>query len=86
MVEAWVTLLFFALLIITAFAADKINQYVEDTKKTHEEVEAESKKDELRIKKGDLRNIAKVYGDNTVIEIAQGINSPQTNECPKHVH
>jgi hypothetical protein len=75
LVEAYITLVFAVLLVVIAFAADKINQYVEDTKKTHEEVEAESKRDELKIKKGDLRNIAKVYGDNTVIEIAQGINS-----------
>ena len=35
--EGWVTLVFFFLLIIFAFAADKINQYVQDTKKTGEE-------------------------------------------------
>ena len=84
--EALVTLLFCVLLIVTAFAADKINQYVEDTKKSQEELEEESRKDELKIKKGDLRNIAKIYGDNTVVEIAQGINTAQTAECPKHVH
>jgi hypothetical protein len=57
-------------LIIIAFAADKIDQYVEDTKKSQEELDEESRKDELKIKKGDLRNIAKIYGDNTVVEIA----------------
>jgi solute carrier family 8 (sodium/calcium exchanger) len=34
LVEAWVTLVFCILLIIIAFAADKIDQYVEDTKKS----------------------------------------------------
>jgi len=70
LVEAWVTLVFCVLLIIIAFAADKIDQYVEDTKKSQEELDEESRKDELKIKKGDLRNIAKIYGDNTVVEIA----------------
>jgi len=32
--EAWATLVFCVLLIVFAFAADKINSYVEDTKKT----------------------------------------------------
>jgi solute carrier family 8 (sodium/calcium exchanger) len=73
--EAWATLVFFVLLIVFAFSADKINSYVEDTKKTQEELEEQSKKDELKIKKGDLRNIAKQYGDSCVIEIAQSINS-----------
>lgn len=73
--EAMLTLVFFVLLIVTSFAADKINQYVEDTKKSQEELEEESRADELKIKKGDLRNIAKSYGDNTVVEIAQGINT-----------
>ena len=38
LVEAWITLVFCVLLIGTAFAADKINQYVEDTKKSQEEI------------------------------------------------
>lgn len=33
-----------------------------------------------------MRNIAKIYGDNTVVEIAQGITTDLTVECPKHVH
>jgi len=86
LVEAWITLVMFALLIVTAFAADKINSYVEDTKKSQEELEEESKMDELKIKKGNLRNIAKAYGDNTVIEIAQGISTQGTAETPKHIH
>jgi len=55
-----------------------MNAYFVDTKKTQEEEEADIKKDEMKIKKGDLRNIAKHYGDNCVVEIAQGINSGNT--------
>lgn len=32
--EAYITFVFFGLLLTIAFAADKINQYVEDTKKS----------------------------------------------------
>ena len=84
--EAIVTLVFGILLIVIAFAADKINEYVEDTKKSQEEIEEDSRRDELKIKKGDLRNIAKIYGDNTVVEIAQGISTSGTDGTPKHVH
>jgi solute carrier family 8 (sodium/calcium exchanger) len=84
--EAIVTLVFGVLLIVIAFAADKINEYVEDTKKSQEEIEEDSRKDELKIKKGDLRNIAKIYGDNTVVEIVQGISTSGTDGTPKHVH
>lgn len=83
-VEAYVTLVFFVLLIVIAFAADKINSYIEDTKKTQEELESESKKDELKIKKGELRKLAKDYGDNTIIEVAQGMSSVAAAEMPKH--
>jgi len=39
LIEAWTTLIFTGLLIIIAFAADKINAYFEDTKKSQEERE-----------------------------------------------
>ena len=57
--EGWVTLVFFVLLIVFAFAADKINQYIEDTKKTDEEQHEQAKKQDQQIKKNDLKNIGK---------------------------
>jgi len=37
MAEAWITLIFFALLIICAYTMDKINEYFNDARKTSEE-------------------------------------------------
>ena len=37
--EGWVTLVFFFILIIFAYTADRINTYLEDAKKTSEELE-----------------------------------------------
>jgi hypothetical protein len=37
--EGWVTLSFFFILIIFAYTADKINSYLEDAKKSQEELE-----------------------------------------------
>jgi len=84
LVEAIITLVFFVLLIVIAFAADKINAYIEDTKKTKEEQDADTKKDEIKIKKNELRRIAGEYGENTVIEVAQGMNSVNAAEMPRH--
>jgi hypothetical protein len=39
----------------------------------------------LKIKKSDLKGYAKTYGDNAVIEIAQGVNTVAATETPKHV-
>jgi len=50
-VEAWLTLVFFFVLVGLAFSADKLNQWVEDKKKTQEEIEDQNRRDELKIKK-----------------------------------
>ena len=72
MVEGWLTLVFFFLLIIFAYWADKVNQYIEENKQTSDEIEEKNKQDEKKIKKNQLRNICKDYGDNNslVVEIA----------------
>jgi len=70
MMEAWITMVFFCLLILIAFIADKINQFIEDITKSQDDIDEESKQEEIKIKKGDLKNIAKAYGENVVIEIA----------------
>ena len=59
MTEAWITLIFFFLLIIIAFAADKINAFIEEITKSENELAEESKMEGIKIRKGDLRNIAK---------------------------
>ena len=75
MAEGWLTLVFFFLLIIFAYLADKVNQYIEENKQTSDEIEEKNRQDEKKIKKNQLRGIVKEFGDNTsiIVEIAQGI-------------
>lgn len=61
--EAWMTLGFFFILCILAFAADKYNQYLDERAQTLEEIEEKNKKDELNIKKSRLRNIVRLKGE-----------------------
>jgi len=49
--EGWWTLIFFFLLIIFSFTADKINSYFEEKKKTNEQLEEADRQAELSIKK-----------------------------------
>jgi solute carrier family 8 (sodium/calcium exchanger) len=49
--EGWLTLVFFFLLIIFSYWADKVNQYIEENKQTAEEIEEKNKQDEKKIKK-----------------------------------
>lgn len=76
--EAWLTFIFFFLLIIFSYTADKINAFFEDKRKTLAEKEDAERHSELNIKKNHLRNIAKDKGEGLVLEIAQGINSKET--------
>ena len=75
MVEAWLTLSFFFFLIIFAFWADRLNAYIEETKQNSDQIEEKNRQDEKKIKKNQLRQICKEYGDNNslIVEIAQGI-------------
>ena len=68
--EGWWTLVFFFLLIIFAFTADKLNEFLEDKKKTHEQNEEKDRQAELSIKKNQLRHITKEKGESAVLEIA----------------
>ena len=51
MVEGWLTLCFFFLLIIFAFWADRLNAYIEETKQNSDQIEEKNKQDEKKIKK-----------------------------------
>ena len=83
--EAWLTLVYFFLLIIMAYAADRINGYVQSKKKSQEDQERENLETEIKIKKNRLRQIARENGDNIVIEIAQNIHSGETEAVPEIV-
>ena len=62
LVEAWLTLVYFALLIIFAYTADRLNNHLVTQGKNADEIRDDRRKEELSIKKGDLRNLAKTYG------------------------
>lgn len=55
MVEGWLTLIFFFLLIIFAFWADRLNAYNEETKQNSDQIEEKNREDEKKIKKNQLR-------------------------------
>lgn len=71
--EAWWTLIFFIILISLAYIADKFNQHFESLKDTQDEIERKNKEDEMKIKKSQLRQLAKQNGEQAVLLIAQGI-------------
>ena len=81
--EGWLTLSYFFILVIAAFAADKINAWLEDQRKTTRDVEEENKAQEIQIKKNQLRKHAKEIGQTQVIEIAQGHSSKETGKIPQ---
>ena len=56
------TLVFFVLLIVFAYGADRLNNHYVEMGKDAEELMEDRKKEELSIKKGDLRAFAKEYG------------------------
>lgn len=76
--EAWLTLVYFVVLIVLAYVADKLNEYIQSKKKTQEDQDRQNQETEIKIKKNRLRQIAKEKGDNIVIEIAQNISNSDT--------
>ena len=57
MVEAWLTFAYFAILVVVAFAADRFNAYLEDQKKTQEDIDREEEEKEIQIKKSKLKTL-----------------------------
>ena len=68
--EAWVTFIFFFILIAMAFGADRYKSYKEDQLKSEAERQEEIENNKRKRKSGELREIVKEYGQNTVIQIA----------------
>ena len=73
--EAWLTLVFFFILVGLAYGADRIKACYEDKKRTNKEVEEKDREDEMKIKKSHLRNLAKEHGETVILAVAQGISS-----------
>lgn len=83
--EAIWTFSFFIILVVLAFGADKVTQYFDDKQKSQEDLDAQAKMEEKKVKKSALNNLRKRYGEKVVIEIAQGISDERTKEVPEQV-
>jgi len=70
--EAWLTLSFFAILVILSYAADRANKYMVDKKKSIEQKREDEKKNDIATFKAKLRKIVLEKGANVVLEVAQG--------------
>jgi solute carrier family 8 (sodium/calcium exchanger) len=73
--EAYFTLSFMVLLLVMAFGADKMNQRKEAAATETDEIEEEKNKEAMAVKKTFLRDLAKKFGDEVVIEVAQGLQN-----------
>ena len=84
MVEGWLTLIYFVVLILLAYGADKLNNYFEQKSKTESDIEDQNAADDIKIKKNALRQIAQnIGGENSfsiVVEIAQGVKTAETKK------
>lgn len=79
--EGWWTLIFFFILIVFSYTADKIHDHFENKKKSNEELEEADRQAELSIKKNQLRHLAKERGESFILEIAQGISTDESREA-----
>lgn len=77
--EAWLTIVFFILLLILAYAADRFKAYQEEKKMNAQQIEEKNRQDELKIKKSQLRDYAKKHGEAIVLSIGQGNTPKQDN-------
>ena len=79
--EAWLTIFFFFLLVALAFIADRV--FASYLKENEDKETREAKKiaEAMNIKRNELRQFSKNLpgGDQAVMEVAQGINSPLTS-------
>jgi len=73
--EAWLTLIFFFVLVIIAFMADKYNEHRVNKAQTEGDVLLRQKEDEKKHKKNLLRHYAKQHGQGMILEIAQGMKN-----------
>lgn len=77
--EGVLTCVFFVLLIIVAYTADRVNHYRESQRMSHDEQIEKVKQDELKMKKDRLRSLAREYSDNAIIEVAQGLPAKESS-------
>ena len=76
--EAILTFVFFILLIIFAYVADRIGTSLDEAKQTEEEKEEREKEEQRKAIKTKLRKFADEYGNNAVILAGQGVKNAET--------
>lgn len=83
--EAWLTLIFFFILVGLAFAADRAFAKHLEKLKTEEDKLKEEKEEGLKMKKNHLRHMAKTKGGEQVImQVAQGLSNPATKKISEN--
>lgn len=84
--EGILTCVFFVLLIVIAYTADRVNHYRVSQRMSQEEQLDKARRDEQKQYKDRLRQLGREYSDNAVIEVAQGHTPkdfPQMSEDQK---
>ena len=71
-VEAWLTFVFFFLLVILAFLADKFNQRISSVKVSAEQLQIKQQEEEQKIRKAKLRRYVYTYGEMSVLQAGKG--------------
>lgn len=64
------TCVFFVLLIVISFTADKLNKYRMSQRMSHEEQEEKVRQEMNKMKKDKLRSLAREFSERAVIEVA----------------
>jgi solute carrier family 8 (sodium/calcium exchanger) len=83
--EAWLTLIYFFILLGLAFLADRAFAAHLEKQKSAEDKEREQAEENLKIKKNQLRQLAKIKGgDQTIMEVAQGIINNNTKKISEN--
>ena len=65
--EAWLTVIFFFLLCILSYAADRYKHKQEESNKSRKEIEDQNRRDEINISKSTLRSLAQKYNYSIVL-------------------
>ena len=83
--EAWLTLIFFFILVALSFIADRAFAGYLDKQKSEDDKKQQALQEEMKIKKNHLRHLANSKGGEKVImEVAQGISNSQTKKISEN--
>lgn len=77
--EAWLTVSFFIILCILAYGADRYKASQDKKVKDRVAIEEQNKQDAIKVKRSQLREFARRYGDSRMLQVGQG-QSPLADE------